>query len=277
MPPIQKIKVVDPESVERDVCVVNGQAFYQSTGTSTDLRFHNIWMPFKGFGETIPGVTGMFHKPDVASYTNAKTKTYFPNRKIAKALEDNVGRQPLEWGRFQDTDSLVTTCQLSRARMETEFPAVLSSVERAHPTMGDAIIPNYASDSEAPHVLNAGTIHDLNDTLRSMGANLSEDMSRDYDPEAEIANAVHNPLHSESSSDASSETSSEGSNETRSRADSEPDQDAPRKQSCCAWLSSLCCTPHDPGQNATDNNSAPRQEADSTADKTSDNVSKLQK
>jgi len=274
MPPIQKIKVVDPGNTERDVCVVDGQPFYQSTGTSTDRRFSNIWLPFKGFGEIMPGGTGMFHKPDVASYAHAKTKTYFPDRKIAKALEDNVGRQPLEWGRFQNTDCLVTTCQLSKESMNEKFPMVLSTVEHAYPRSQDELTLAYASDPEAPHVLNASTIHDLNDTLRSMGANLSDDMNRDYDPEAEVANAAQNPMHSESNSDVSSETSSEDSNKTRSHANSEPDEDAPRKQSCCAWLSSLCCTPSDPGQSATENNNPPNPETDTTADKTTENVSK---
>ena len=189
---IEKIRVVDENNMIRQVCVVDGQPFYLSSGTSTDPKLRDIWLPFKGFGATIPGLTGMFHKPDIASQSKGRTTQYFPDAKIAYAVENDAGKQPLKWGRFKDTNSLLTTCQLSHARMKEEFPNVMSAVEQTYGMVKfwEELTLNDPTPETPPLLLNEDTMHDLNDRLKTMGAILDRDMERDYDPAAEIESAV---------------------------------------------------------------------------------------
>lgn len=188
MPIINTIRVIDNNSIVRQVCVVDEQPFYCSSGTSTEPKLRDIWLPFKGFGETIGGATGMFHKPDIASNSRGRIKNHFEDASIALALELNCGKAPLKWGRFQDTESLLTTCRLSRTRMQEEFPTVVNAVEKEYEKMEhwDALTLVDSEPDAPPLALNEDTMHDLNDRLKSMGARLDPDMERDYNPAADL-------------------------------------------------------------------------------------------
>ena len=185
---IEIIRVVDAKNIIRQVCVVESQPFYLSSGTSIDPKLKDIWLPFKGFGATIVGVTGMFHKPDIASQRNARIKKYFPVDKIAWAVEQDVGIKPLSWGRFKDNASLLITCQLSHARMKEEFPNVMSAVEQTYALVKfwEELTLNDPAPETEPLLLNEDTMHNLNQRLMTMGAKLDRDMKEDYDPANDI-------------------------------------------------------------------------------------------
>lgn len=104
---------VDELEVTRNACVVDGQPFYCSSGTSSGLN--GVWLPFKKFDQQIPRVTGQIHKLDIAySYDRTKNiRNYFPSG-VANALqkwEDQDSNN--NWGRFGNMKCLLISCMLS--------------------------------------------------------------------------------------------------------------------------------------------------------------------
>lgn len=110
---VNYFKFVDHLDVTRYACVVDGQAFYCSSGTSSGLN--GAWLPFKKFGPEIPCVTGRIHKPDIAYSSDGENiRKYFPPG-VANALEQWHEEDPghNNWGRFGDMKCLLISCMLS--------------------------------------------------------------------------------------------------------------------------------------------------------------------
>lgn len=169
---------VDNLKVTRHACVVDGQPFYRSSGTSSGLE--GAWLPFKKFDEKIPYVTGIIHKPDIAYMEEKDIRKYFPP-KVANALqlwhdEDSTRNN---WGRFGDMKCLLISCMLSN---EDAIPplirtAVIDYVGQdnyknsylwARPTIFDCgyMLKTRELDNE--------TIEECNDKLRQLGGVIPE-------------------------------------------------------------------------------------------------------
>lgn len=118
---VNYFKFIDDKNVSRCACVVDGQAFYCSSGTSSGLS--GAWLPLKKFGLGDPA-SGLVEKPDVAyNIRNEDIREYFPDN-VANALQQWHDENPAEnnWGRFGDMKCLLISCMLSN---ESTIPATI--------------------------------------------------------------------------------------------------------------------------------------------------------
>lgn len=169
---------VDHLDVTRHACVVDGQPFYCSSGTSSGLE--GAWLPFKKFDVEIPHVTGIIHKPDIAYMEGENIRKYFPPE-VANALQHWHDEDPHHnnWGRFGDMKCLLISCMLSN---EGTIPAPIrtavinyigpdnykNSYLWARPTIFDC---GYMLKTRE---LDNDTIGECNDKLRQLGGVIPE-------------------------------------------------------------------------------------------------------
>ncbi len=179
---VNYFKFVDDLDVTRYACVVDGQPFYCSSGTSSGLN--GAWLPFKKFDAEIPGVTGRIHKLDIAySSERENIREYFPTG-VANALEHWRDQDPgnNNWGRFGDMKCLLISCMLSNEATvpDTIRRAVIDYVGEnnyknsylwARPTVFDC---GYMLKTRK---INDETIHECNAKLTQLGAVIPEDVT----------------------------------------------------------------------------------------------------
>lgn len=90
---VNYFKFIDEKNVTRSACVVDGQAFYCSSGTSSALN--GAWLPLKKFGPGDPA-SGLIEKPDVAyNIRHEDIGDYFPPN-VANALQQWHEENPSE-------------------------------------------------------------------------------------------------------------------------------------------------------------------------------------
>lgn len=151
------------DGATRNVCVVNGQAFYQSSGTSSHLP--GVWLPFRGVtDDTFASILGMIQKPLVTHNSRAKITHYFPPEvaEVIKGFYPNVK----QWGRFQNMSCLIISCMLSPHSIpEPIKEAVLKYIApNVLPT------PTFHQSSEPPITLENENVEEINSRLLEMGA-----------------------------------------------------------------------------------------------------------
>ena len=178
---VNYFKFVDELNVTRCACVVDGQPFYCSSGTSSGLS--GAWLPFNKFGEEIPTVTGRIHKPDIAySSDRENILEYFPPG-VANALEQWRDEDPKHnnWGRFGNMKCLLISCMLSN---EATVPAAIrravidyvgennyqNSYLWARPTIFDC---GYMLKTRT---VNDDTLEECNNKLIQLGAVIPEEL-----------------------------------------------------------------------------------------------------
>lgn len=54
----------DGTKLTRNICVVNGQPFYTSSGEQSGME--DVWLPFEGFAPPVQQHSGMIQKPEIA-------------------------------------------------------------------------------------------------------------------------------------------------------------------------------------------------------------------
>jgi hypothetical protein len=182
---VNYFKFIDGKNVTRYACVVDGQPFYRSSGTSSGLE--GTWLPLKKFGAGDPA-SGLVHKPDVAyNIRNEAISDYFPVS-VANALQQWHDENPGEnnWGRFGDMKCLLVSCMLSN---ESTIPATIrravidyvgehnykNSYLWARPTVFDC---GYMLEARQ---LNEDTIEECNAKLIQLGAIIPTEQEIDLD------------------------------------------------------------------------------------------------
>lgn len=148
----------------RRMCVVNGQAFYQSSGTSSDLP--GTWLPFNGvLDDHFSSFVGMIQKPHVSNNPRAKINNYFPPE-VAEAIKFYMPRSK-EWGRFQNMSSLIISCILSP---EDAIPPNIKAAVLKYIEPNTLPTPIFEDSSEPPLELENYNVDKINSKLLAMGA-----------------------------------------------------------------------------------------------------------
>lgn len=165
---------INGDGATRRICVVNGQAFYQSSGTSSNMA--RVWLPFRGVtDESFAHVLGMIQKPLVTHKRRAKIGDYFP-AEVAAAIKE-YGNHPKDWGRFQNMSCLIISCMLSPEAIPAPIKeAVLKYIEpNTLPT------PTFHDSPEPAIELNDQTVDIINSKLIELGAHARPKVE-DVDP-----------------------------------------------------------------------------------------------
>lgn len=197
---------IEGDGSTRRMCVVSGQAFYQSSGTSSDLA--SVWLPFKGvcddsFAEYAP----MIQKPSVTNNRRAKIDHYFPPE-VAKEIKAYFPN-PKNWGRFQNMSCLIISCMLSP---QGSIPDSIKEAVINYIAPNRLPITKFRDSKLAPIELNNENYDMINSKLLAMGAVAtpeSETVDPDlphvfsleeikYDPATFNANHFIQSLHSDS-------------------------------------------------------------------------------
>lgn len=140
--PIPAVRVVNAATKEeRLVCVVDGQAYYCSTGKNSGMP--GLWLPFEGVDIQI------FSKPEVANFQNASFQSFFPST-LRAAIEDLQEFALIEgeyedkhkdeaeaekeaacpadhWGRFKSMECLYVSCLLSN---QSKYPELRKQMQK---------------------------------------------------------------------------------------------------------------------------------------------------
>ncbi len=68
----------------RDICVIDKQPFYRSTGKNSDLA--GVWFLFEGFDKPQRGIP-FFSKPNATNIRENEINDFFPDSRVAYALK----------------------------------------------------------------------------------------------------------------------------------------------------------------------------------------------
>lgn len=106
--PVNTFRISNQEG-ERQICVIDGQPYYKSTGTNSQMA--GVWLPFERFGPPNKR-TGMMHKPySDPELSNPRIEHYFPPT-IVEAFIDHYGYDT-SWKRFKNMECLYMSCLLT--------------------------------------------------------------------------------------------------------------------------------------------------------------------
>ncbi|MBP6918925.1 MAG: hypothetical protein KBB94_08420 [Legionellaceae bacterium] len=149
----------------RRMCVVNGQAFYQSSGTSSDLP--GVWLPFRGvIDDSFSSFVGMIQKPTVTNNRRAKIGNYFPPE-VSEVIKKYMP-QSKEWGRLHNINCLIISCMLSP---EGAFPSEIKAAVLKYIEPNTLPTVTFQESAEPPMELENYNVDKINDKLLAMGAN----------------------------------------------------------------------------------------------------------
>ena len=149
----------------RRVCVVNGQAFYQSSGTSSYLP--GVWVPFRGvIDDRFSSFVGMIQKPTVTNIRRAKIGDYFPPE-VLEVIKSHMP-QSKDWGRLQNINCLIISCMLSP---EAAFPSEIKAAVLKYIEPNTLPTVTFQESAEPPVQLENYNVDKINDKLLAMGAN----------------------------------------------------------------------------------------------------------
>lgn len=147
--PINTFRVSNQEGV-RQICVIDGQPYYQSTGTNSQMA--GVWLPFERFGP--PNArTGVMHKPySDPELSNPHIQHYFPPI-IVEAFIDHYGYDS-SWKRFKNMECLYMTCLLTEEH-NPRLPIAIRNAVKLYIGLdpNEPLIPNFHFHPEQTPVL----------------------------------------------------------------------------------------------------------------------------